>query len=125
MKSYRILAALVLAAAFAAGSSAVRAQSIDLPGIQINAKPKKPLQFEKFKGEVLHADSASIMVRDPNDTRFIHTFTYSPKVKEQMDKIIAKGGYQYGDKVVIHYQPGQGQVQDVAIAIKGKPSKPI
>jgi hypothetical protein len=123
MKSYRILAALVVAAAFAAGGTAARAQSIDLPGIQINAKPKKPQQYVKFKGEVLHADSASIMVRNPDDTRFIHTFTYSPKVKEQMDKIIAKGGYQYGDRVVIRYQPGQGQ--DVAIAIKGKPSKPI
>jgi len=123
MKSYRILAALALAAGFAAGGTVARAQSVDLPGIQINAKPKKVAQYVKFKGEVLHADSASIMVRDPNDTRFIHTFTYSPKVKEQMDRIIAKGGYQYGDKVEVRYQPGQGQ--DVAIAIKGKPSKPI
>ena len=123
MKNYRIFAALVVAAGFAACAGAVRAQSIDVPGIQINAKPKKAKPYIKFKGEVMHADSVSIMVRNPDDTRFIHTFLYSPKVKEQMDKIIAKGGYQYGDKVVVRYLPEQGN--EVAIAIKGKPSKPI
>jgi hypothetical protein len=118
MKSSKVVAALALAAGLAAGATAARAQVTIGPSIHINASPRKP-QFAKFKGEVLHADAISIIVRDPKDSRFIHTFTYSPKVKEQMDKIIAKGGYQYGDKVEIHYQPGQ----DVALEIKGKPSK--
>ena len=38
-----------------------------------------------------------------------------------MQQIVDKGGYQYGDKVTIMYDPANLQ----AIKIKGKPSKPV
>jgi hypothetical protein len=38
-----------------------------------------------------------------------------------MQKLLDQGGYQFGDKVVIQYLPGT----EVALKIKGKPSKPI
>lgn len=121
MKSFRtLLVAFSLAGSIAACGGTARAQVSEAPPIRVKVKVPKA-RPGRFKGEVLHADSVSMMVRDRKDPRFIRTFTYSPKVKEQMDKIIARGGYQYGDKVEIRYQTGQ----DVALAIKGRPSKPI
>jgi hypothetical protein len=38
-----------------------------------------------------------------------------------MQKLFDQGGYQYGDKVEIWYMQGT----DVAVRIKGKPSKPL
>jgi hypothetical protein len=38
-----------------------------------------------------------------------------------MQKIIDKGGYQYGDKVTVYYDPTTHQ----AVRVKGKASKPI
>lgn len=119
MKSFRtLLVAFSLAGTIAACGGTARAQVSEAPPIRVKVKVPRP---ERFKGEVLHADSISMMVRDRRDPRFVRTFTYSPKVREQMEKIIARGGYQYGDKVEIRYQAGQ----DVALAIKGRPSKPI
>jgi hypothetical protein len=74
-----------------------------------------------LRGEVIHADAQSMMVRDPANPLMIYTFTYSPKVHDQMEKIIETGGYQYGDKVKVRCVDGQ----TVVLALKGKPSKPI
>jgi hypothetical protein len=71
------------------------------------------------KVEVLHADANSMVVSEQGNERVIHTFTYSDKVKTQMQKIIDKGGYQYGDKISIRYALGG----TVALKIHGKPSK--
>jgi ribosomal protein L21E len=38
-----------------------------------------------------------------------------------MQQIVDKGGYQYGDKVTILYDP----TTQKAMKIKGKPSKPV
>ena len=38
-----------------------------------------------------------------------------------MQKIVDSGGYQYGDKVTVLYEPATSK----AIKVKGKPSKPI
>jgi len=86
----------------------------------IKVKAPKP-KVEKFKGEVLHANMIQIIVRSAKNEKVIRTFTYTPKVKEQIMKIIDRGGYQTGDKVEIHHEAGS----DVAIKIKGKPSKPL
>jgi len=51
----------------------------------------------------------------------IHTFTFSPDLKDKMQAIVDKGGYQYGDRVKILHQAGQS----VALKISGKPSKPL
>jgi hypothetical protein len=37
-----------------------------------------------------------------------------------MQKLLDRGGYQYGDKVEIQHEAGS----DVALQIKGKPSRP-
>jgi len=38
-----------------------------------------------------------------------------------MQQIVDKGGFQYGDKVTIYYNPSTMQV----MKFKGKPSKPM
>ncbi len=68
---------------------------------------------------VLHMLYQSLQVRGVEDMREIHTFSYSPELREKMQNILNAGGYQYGDKVVVWYHSGG----DVALKIKGKPSK--
>ncbi len=86
--------------------------------IQLKAPKKK---IEKFKAEVLSMTNVQIIVRSQANERVIRTFTYTPEVREQMQKIIDQGGYQHGDRVEIHHEPGS----EVAVKIKGKPSKPL
>ena len=62
----------------------------------------------------------SLQVRSVVDPRELHTFTYSPAIRDKMLNILNAGGYQYGDNVVVWYKPGE----NVAFKIKGKPSKP-
>lgn len=125
MKSSKIaIAALAAAAVLTASAGGARAQVTTAPAIHVKVKQPKTLKW--FKGEVLHADQLSIIVRDRQDPRFIRTFTYSPKVKEEMDKILERGGFQYGDKVQIRYQPDQSASgKDVALDIRGRPSKAL
>lgn len=61
----------------------------------------------------------SIQVRSLAGMRDFHTFTYSPGIRDKMQKVFNAGGYKYGDEVVIWYRQGT----DVALKIKGKPSK--
>jgi len=69
---------------------------------------------------VLHMLYQSLQVRGLADFREIHTFTYSPDIRDKMQSVYNAGGYQYGDKVVVWYRQGT----TVALKIKGKPSKP-
>jgi len=119
--SARILLPLLAIAAgltFSTGGAAAQAQplSTDLPVV---AKPAtvKPL---KFDGTVIASSSAAIVVRSRENAMLTQSFTYSPAVRDQMIKILNKGGYQFGDKVVIHYTPGT----TTAVKLQGKPSKP-
>lgn len=74
-----------------------------------------------MKVEVIRADSNSMVVREQANQRMIHTFTYTPALQAQMQKIVDAGGaYQYGDKIKILCQQGQ----TVALRIAGTPSKP-
>ncbi len=85
-------------------------------------KPKpKPTGLDKFEGFVMHANNAQITVRAKGNDLAIRTFPLSQAASEKMQKIIDKGGYQYGDKVTVYYVPATSQ----AIKFKGKPSKPI
>jgi hypothetical protein len=70
--------------------------------------------------EVLHVMSGAIQVRSLVNEREIHTFSYSDQIRDQMQKMLDQGGYQYGDKVVIWYEQGT----EKALRIKGRPSKP-
>ncbi len=85
-------------------------------------KPKpKPTGLDKFEGFVMHANNAQITVRAKGNDMTIRTFPLSQEASAKMQKIIDKGGYQYGDKVTVYYVPATEQ----AIKFKGKPSKPI
>jgi len=85
-------------------------------------KPKpKPTGLTKFEGFVLHANTAQITARAKNDERSIQTFSLSQEASNKMQKIVDKGGYQWGDKVTLYYDPATMK----ASKFKGKPSKPI
>jgi hypothetical protein len=75
----------------------------------------------KFQGFVMNANSAQITLRDKNNELAIRTFPLSQEMSVKMQKIIDKGGYQYGDKVTVYYDPSTSQAK----RFKGKPSKPI
>jgi hypothetical protein len=89
--------------------------------IVIKAIKPKPSKWAKFQGTVMHANTAQITARAKGNDMGIQTFPLSEKVASKMQQIIEKGGYQYGDKVTIFYDP----VNMTAMDIKGKPSKPI
>jgi|SRR6202049_442194 len=106
--------ALVLCGALLANSA---------PGASAQSAPASAPQAQKIikvRFEVLHMLYQAIQVRSLVDMRELHTFTYSPEIRDQMQKVFNAGGYQYGDKVVVWYRSGG----DVALKIKGKPSKP-
>lgn len=102
-------------------SASARAQEVTRPIIPI--KPLHPPNEKpvKTRFQVLHMMPTAIQVQSVTDEREIRTLTYSGQIRDQMQKLFDKGGYQFGDKVVIEYRPGT----DVALKIKGKPSKPI
>ncbi len=117
MKSYRIFAAAALAA-MAVAAAPARAQLSTSTPIVVKQDRPKPVWL---KAEVVHADAHSMIVREQANSLAVHTFTYSPKIQGAMQQLTDQGGYQYGDKVKIFYQPGD----TVALKVAGKPSKPL
>jgi hypothetical protein len=89
--------------------------------IVVKALKPKPSKWAKFEGTVMHANIAQITARAKGNDLAIQTFPLSEQVATKMQQIIDKGGYQYGDKVKIFYDPATMK----AMNIKGKPSKPI
>jgi hypothetical protein len=115
----RILLPILAIAAvvtFSSGRVAAQAQPLSTLPPTIT-KSQKPL---KFDGQVIAANVATITVRSRENAMLTQTFSYSPAVRDRMIKILNKGGYQFGDKIVIHYTPGT----TTAIKLQGKPSKP-
>ena len=111
-KTHALLVAMALAVcALGQASFAPEANAQSTPQTQ---------KIVKARFEVLHMLYQSLQVRSVSDSRDLHTFTYSPAVRPQMQNILNAGGYQYGDKVEVWYKRGE----DVALKIKGKPSKP-
>jgi len=85
-------------------------------------KPKpKPNGLVKFEGFVLHANIAQITARSKTNEMSIQTFSLSPEASTKMQQVVDKGGYQWGDKVTVYYDPATMK----AFKFKGKPSKPI
>jgi len=84
-------------------------------------KPKKQDLRPKFEGTVMNVNSVLITVRSKTNELGVQTFTLSPDASTKMQKIIDKGGYQYGDKVTVYFDP----VSHQALRVKGKASKPI
>jgi hypothetical protein len=89
--------------------------------IVVNAVKPKPSGLAKFEGFVMNANIAQITVRAKGNDLGIRTFSLSEVAAAKMQQIVDKGGYQYGDKVTIMYDPTSLK----AIKIKGKPSKPV
>jgi hypothetical protein len=114
-KTYALLLAAVLfacAAAPANSASAAGGQS---------APPGTPQSQKIIRTQfiVTHMLLQSLQVRSATDVRDLHTFTYSPGIREQMQEVFNAGGYQDGDNVTIWYRQGT----TVALKIRGKPSK--
>jgi hypothetical protein len=92
------------------------------PIIIAAVKPKpKPNGLSKFVGTVLNANSVQITVKSLGNDLSIQTFPLSEAASARMQVIIDKGGYQYGDKVRLEYDPQSLRV----MKFKGKPSKPL
>jgi hypothetical protein len=93
-----------------------------VPIIVSVVKPKpKPSGVAKFEGFVMNSNTAQITARAKGNDMSIKTFSLSPDASAKMQQIVDKGGYQYGDKVTIFYDPSTMK----ALKFKGKPSKPI
>ena len=89
-----------------------------VPIVVATIKPNRP-QFPKFEGTVINATVAQITVRAKGNDMAIQTFPLAPDASAKMLQIIDKGGYQYGDKVTVFFDPESKK----ALKVKGKPSK--
>jgi hypothetical protein len=92
-----------------------------VPIIISAVKPKPPTGLGKFEGYVMNANIAQITVRAKGNDLGIQTFALSEQAAAKMQAIIDKGGFQYGDKVTIFYDP----TSQKAMKFKGKPSRPV
>jgi hypothetical protein len=91
--------------------------------IVVNTVKPKPLPngIAKFEGTVMNATSVQITVKAKGDDMAVRTFALSPEASAKMQQTIAKGGYQYGDKVTVVYN----QSSEQALKVKGKASKSL
>src|SRR5258706_13250533 len=124
MGNKRFSRLLLAAGALCALALSASAQVTTAPVIKLKpVHTQQPQQAKpaKTRFEVLHMMTTGIQVRSLVNGLEIHTFTYSDKIHDAMLNFFNQGGYQYGDKVEIQYQPGT----EVALKIKGKPSKPL
>jgi len=103
----------------AAAATAIAAPIVEKVISTVAVKPNP--KGDWLKAVVIHADTHSIVVQEQGNERVIHTFTFAPEIQDSMQKLVDKGGYQYGDKVKILCD----QNRAVALKIRGKPSKPI
>jgi hypothetical protein len=98
----------------------VTVASIAAP-IVINAVKPKPSGLGKFEGFVMNANTAQITVRAKGNDMAVETFALSEQASAKMQQAIEKGGYQWGDKVTVMYDPNSRK----AVRVKGKPSKAL
>ncbi len=93
-----------------------------VPIIVNTIKPKsKTAGLGRFDGYVMHANTVQITVRAKGNDMSLQTFALSERASAEMQTIVDKGGYQYGDKVTVFYDPTSLK----ALKVKGKPSKPL
>jgi hypothetical protein len=90
-----------------------------VPIIIETIKPHKGPQPPTFEGTVINATIAQITVRAKGNDMAIQTFPLTQEASAKMLQVIDKGGYQYGDKVTVFYDPNSKK----ALKVKGKPSK--
>jgi hypothetical protein len=114
--------AILMVAALAIGIMAnpLRAQEINTPIITVKSLPPAQPKPVKTRFEVLHMFIDTIQVRSLVNGLEIHTFTYTDQIRYGMQAVFEQGGFQYGDIVTIWHLPRT----DIALKIKGTPSKP-
>lgn len=129
MKNYKFIAVAVFsaAAALAVAAPPASAQLTEPARTPISTETNTPVVVKQkpakavwLKGEVIHADRHSLIVRELDNGMAIHTFTFSERAKDKMEEVQDEGGYQTGDHVKVLWIPGSGE----ALRIKGRPSKP-
>ncbi len=132
MKMRYQLAGLVAAVLLALGTiSAPKAAAQDpiltpilvdtATAIIVNAVKPKPTGLAKFQGTVMHASSVQVTVRAKDNDMSIRSFPLTGEAATKMQQVVEKGGFQYGDKITIFYDPTSLQ----AVKFKGKPSKAL
>jgi hypothetical protein len=89
--------------------------------IVVNAVTPKPTGLLKFEGTVMHASSIQVTVRAKDNDMAIRSFPLTGQAATKMQQVVEKGGFQYGDKITIFYDPTSLQ----AVKFKGKPSKAL
>jgi hypothetical protein len=89
--------------------------------IIVNAVKPKPTGLVKFQGYVMNANNIQVTVRAKKSETAVQTFPLTGQASTKMQELIDKGGFQYGDKITVYYNPQSLQ----AVKFKGKPSKPI
>jgi hypothetical protein len=124
-----VLVRAAMLAAFAACSAAYANAQVPAPvvgaavdtAVPIIVNTIKPHRISqpKFEGTVVNATVAQITVRAKGNDMAIETFPLSEAASAKMLEIIDKGGYQYGDKVTVFYDPDSKK----ALKVKGKPTK--
>jgi hypothetical protein len=116
MKLERIAFALVLAVVACFVAPSAPAQETTGKPITVKVKTPKPPKPKvlTFKGEVLHMDGNSIVVRDPKNTAIVKTFSYTPAVAKKLQKRLARGGYPYGERVSVKYAQGTSVAQGIS-----------
>jgi hypothetical protein len=112
--------ALLLAAAFALCGVVVASFAPGVSGQNAPAPSPEAQKIIKTHFVVMQMTYQSLQVHGVSDARELHTFTFSPAIRDKMQNILKVGGYQFGDNVVVWYKPGE----NIAYKIKGKPSKP-
>ena len=118
MKNFKRIAIVFAAVVvFGAFGSVLRAQDSVSTTAPIVVKQTPP-KAVWMRATVVHADAASLIVRERDNQMAIHTFTYSEEAKAKMQGIIDNGGYQSGDNIRVLYMPGSA----TAIKFKGRPS---
>ena len=80
-----------------------------------------PAGIVKYEGTIVNSNIAQVTVRAKGNDLGIQTFALNADVAARMQKIVDKGGYQYGDKVTVYYDTAS----HTAVKIKGKPSRPL
>jgi hypothetical protein len=120
-RNKRFSVLLVAVGALCVAAVSARAQVTTAPVIKTKPVHTQQANPMSTRFEVLHMMTNAIQVRSLVNGMEIHTFSYSDQIRDAMQKLLDQGGYQYGDQVVIQYQPGT----EVALKIKGKPSKSL
>ena len=124
-----VLVRAALVAAVAACSATCAKAQVPAPvataavdtAVPIVVKVLKPHKdpHPRLEGTVVNATVAQITVRAKGNDLALETFPLSEEASAKMLAIIDKGGYQYGDKVTVFYDPDTKK----AVKVKGKPSK--